>query len=86
MQGFVGYRSEDGAVIMNKTVHVRVIHRYAYHQNEWAKITGVEFREIEGLPPRMCYLVEFPDGATDSWTIYDEDAQYEFRNVSAESS
>jgi hypothetical protein len=53
--------------------HIRGTHPYMFRSGEWARLlTTVESHG------RDCYLVEFPDGATDWWPVGDEEAGYEF--------
>jgi hypothetical protein len=64
---------------------IRGTNRYHFRSGEWATLVGVEVR-IGGPhgpypEPRACFLVVFPDGATDAWVVYDHVAQYEFRAV-----
>lgn len=68
---------------MNKTikqaVYARSMNPNAPYSGEWARVTGVEIRRVDHRSVRLCYLVEFPDGATGSWDVQGNDAQYEFR-------
>lgn len=51
---------------------VRITHPYGFRSGEWAKVLTT----VEG-PDATCWLVEFPDGATDWWVVDDPDAGYE---------
>ena len=58
---------------------VRATHPYAFRSGEWAQIVGVDESQYE----RPCFLVVFPDGATDSWACVDPLAGYEFERLAA---
>lgn len=58
--------------------HVRSHHWAAYRSGQWARILTIA-PDPEG---RDCFVVEFPDGATDFWVKDDPDGQYEFAGVS----
>jgi hypothetical protein len=53
---------------------IRSTHPAAFRSGQWAKVVA-----IVPSSERECYLVEFPDGATDFWAVNDPDAGYEFR-------
>lgn len=55
---------------------IRSLHPYAYRSGEWAQIVGRDSSD-----GRACYLVVFPDGATDRWVVHDPDGDYEFRDA-----
>jgi hypothetical protein len=58
----------------NELCEVRQTHPYGFRSGEWAHVlTTVTSRG------RPCWLVQFPDGATDFWVIADADAGYEVR-------
>lgn len=59
---------DDGA-------QVRATNPYAYRSGEWADLINI----TDHANGRRCYLVRFPDGASDFWPVDDEDAGYEFR-------
>ena len=72
---------------MNRTIRqvvmIRGMHRYCFRSGEWATIVGMEVLPgpFEGRSAmRVCFQVVFPDGVKDSWVVYDEDAEYEFRS------
>lgn len=59
---------------------IRANHRYAFRSGEWARIVGVSVQyPAIGVVPRICFDVEFLDGATDQWPVEDQGYQYEFR-------
>lgn len=62
--------------------HIRAMSWVAFRAREWAVIRGTAALPIEG-EDRPCYLVEFPDGATDFLPIGDSDVLYEFREPEA---
>lgn len=53
---------------------IRATHPYGYRTGEWAEV-----RMVVPCRSRYCYLVEFPDKATDLWPVFDPDEHYEFR-------
>lgn len=53
---------------------VRQTHPYGFRSGQWAQIVGVD----ESVYGRPCFLVVFPDGATDGWPCVDPSAGYEF--------
>lgn len=50
---------------------IRHTHPNGYRSGEWARITGVT-----RIYDRVCFEVEFIDGATDFWPVQDQG--YEF--------
>jgi hypothetical protein len=54
---------------------IRGMNTNIFRSGTWARITGVS---CAGYPPRVCFDVEFLDGATDQWPIEDQAAEYEF--------
>jgi len=63
---------------------IRSTHPVSFRSGEWAKITGVSLKRVGHEPGghdswRPCYVIEFGDGTTDEWAIYDA-ASYEFRS------
>lgn len=54
--------------------HIRGTHHACFRSGDWAKLYGTT--EIDG---RECYLVRFPDGASDWWVVDDPAAGYEFK-------
>lgn len=58
------------------TQKIRATHPYAYRSGQWATVLTT----VPG-PTRDCYIVEFPDGATDWWVVGDPDAGYEFGSL-----
>ncbi len=54
-------------------IWIRHTHPYGFRSGTWAEIKAVVPGE-----GRECYLVEFPDGVTDSWAVVDPDEPYEF--------
>ena len=60
---------------------IRSCHWAAYRCGEWGRIIATDVVS-EGVPsPRSCYLVAWPDGATDLWPVNDPTARYEFREA-----
>lgn len=57
------------------TVFIRTMHPYGFRSREWARLVTVM---TDPEHERDCYLVWFPDGATDHWVCDDPDGQYEF--------
>lgn len=58
---------------------IRAMHPSAFRSGEWAQVVacrGVRAKPTD--PARPCWLVVFPDGATDSWVCDDRVAEYEF--------
>lgn len=53
---------------------IRATNPYAFRSGSWAQIIG--FERHHG---RRCYIVKFPDGATDLWPVNDPAAGYELR-------
>lgn len=53
---------------------IRSEHPYAYRSGQWARIVAV-------VPARgrKAWLLEWPDGATDTWAVLDPAAEYEFK-------
>jgi hypothetical protein len=47
------------------------IHRYGFRAGEPAAILGTQKITPHGLPTRLCYEVEFPDGTKDFVPIKD---------------
>jgi len=65
---------------------IRNMHPHSFRSGEWAIVVGVETKRITNFGNtiiRPCFLVVFPDGATDSWVIFDINAKYEFEGVEA---
>lgn len=54
---------------------IRTTHPYGFRSGEWAQLLTIA-PAPEG---RDCYVVRFPDGATDYWVVNDPDGQYETR-------
>lgn len=52
---------------------IRATHHYAFRSRKWAKLITT----VPG-PHGDCYLVEFPDGVTDIWSVADTGWGYEF--------
>lgn len=59
-------------------IRIRATHPYAFRSGQWASLAGV--MRVPGFPggDRECYLVEFPDGATDFWVATAARQDYEF--------
>lgn len=62
-----------------QTVYIRSNNWAAFRRGEWAEITAMEIVEPGLSPARLCYMVTFQDGVNDSWPVYNDDAEYEFR-------
>lgn len=60
--------------------HIRTMHHYGYRCGQWAELLTT-LPDPEG---RDCYLVRFPDGATDMWVVNDLNGQYEFKAAGGE--
>lgn len=58
--------------------HIRTMRRYGFRSGEWASILTT----VPG-PERDCFVVRFPDGATDFWVKDDPDGEYEFATLTA---
>jgi hypothetical protein len=54
-------------------VKIRATHPYSYRSGQWAELLTT----APGTD-RDCYVVQFPDGATDFWVVDDQHAGYEF--------
>lgn len=54
---------------------IRCTHRYGFRPGEWAKLMRVQISERASRP---LFVVEFSDGVTDLWPVYDDLAGYEF--------
>jgi hypothetical protein len=52
---------------------IRATHHYAFRSGQWARLVTT----VPG-PSGDCYLVEFPDGVTDIWSVEDTGWGYEF--------
>ena len=59
---------------------IRATHHYGFRSGEWARLVCM----VPG-PTKDCWLVEFPDGVTDFWPVYDPADPYEFRTVERKS-
>ena len=55
------------------------MHPYGFRNGKWAELKGTV--NLPGFPDgdRRCYLVEFPDGVTDFWSVNAVEYGYEFR-------
>lgn len=60
---------------MAEATHIRANHWAAFRSGKWAKILTI----APDAGDRSCYVIEFPDGATDFWVVDDPAAEYEFR-------
>lgn len=60
---------------------IRAMNPNAFRSGEWARIAGVVVSHpYEGMNPRICFQVEFLDGAKDLWPVEDADAhEFEFK-------
>jgi hypothetical protein len=68
---------------VRQVVMIRGMHPWCFRSGEWATIVGIEFTTGPFLgrsAKHVCFQVVFPDGVGDSWVVYDEDAEYEFRS------
>lgn len=61
---------------MPDVTEIRHTHPNGFRSGEWAIV-----RDFVSVNGRECYLVEFPDGVTDSWVVEDIDDPYEFRSA-----
>lgn len=57
---------------------IRGNNQSVFRSGQWARITGISVRQLEGLPARVCFDIEFLDGAVDAWPVEDLAAEYEF--------
>ena len=65
---------------MMVVTEIRSTHPYAFRPGVWAAITDIEWFEPDGLEPRYCYRVRFPeDGFVDYLPIENSGYGYEFR-------
>jgi len=55
--------------------YIRSVNPYAPRTGEWAKVRGITVASFGHHP---CYRVEFPDGATWEWLVYEGVGPYEF--------
>ena len=62
---------------MKLELWIRSVNPYAYHAGKWAKVTAVSSVDLLG-EVRPVFVIEFPNGDTDQWPIYDPAGQYEF--------
>lgn len=60
---------------------IRSTHPDAFRSGQWAEV-----RTVAPGTDRDCYVVEFPDGATDYWVVDDSAAGYEFATTTASAS
>jgi len=58
---------------MIQGVLIRTNHPYGYRSGQWAELLTT----APAPNKRDCYVVRFPDGATDFWVVDDPDGQYE---------
>lgn len=60
---------------------IRATHPDAFRSGEWARLRGTT--ALPGFPEgdRVCYLVEFPDGAADFWPVGGPERGYEFSDT-----
>ena len=62
-------------------VYIKGLHPHLFRSGEICEVTGVKLVSLEDdLSPRLCYVVEFSDGAVDYWAISD-DVHYEFGTI-----
>lgn len=55
---------------------IRTMHPNGFRSGQWATLLSIAPAE-----DRDCYLVQFPDGATDFWVVDDPDGKYEFASI-----
>jgi len=56
---------------------IRTMHPDGFRSGQWATLLC----RAPGNNEDDCYLVEFPDGATDFWVVDDPDGKYEFAST-----
>lgn len=68
--------------IFTQDLYIRATHPYGFRSGQWAKVTGVRYLPKQSppreRPARAVYVVQFVDGFTDLWPIYDPSDPYEF--------
>lgn len=57
------------------SLYIRATHPSGYRSGQWAKVIGTEW-SIDHKRP--VFRVQFVDGMTDTWPVYDPSDPYEF--------
>lgn len=55
---------------------IRSTHSHAFRSGEWGRVLA---RFEEATTGRVCMLVQFEDGATDTWPVEDASDEREYR-------